>query len=243
MCAVAALNFCVNALLLAGTGSLGRVNTGPWRLLLASILGAVYSGVCVEHPALASWPWRITALAAMALVTFGMDGRTGGVFVLLTLALEGAVRAAGRGGVWQLPACLVGVQALGRVAFGNPGRRLIPVEIAGERATLRLKALYDTGNRLRDPVTGEAVLVIGSGEACKLTGLSQRQLEHPLETVEAMPLPGLRLVPYRAVGTNGLLLAKRFSHVRMDGRTRPALVAFAPECFEADFQGVVGSRK
>ncbi len=241
LCFVSALNFCINALLLAGTGNLAGKGLRPWRLLLASALGAAYAGVCLR-PALrplAGLPWRLAILGAMALVAYGPDGKTGGVFVLLTMALGYAVNAAGRGGVWQLPVCLVGVQLLGRFALG--AQRIIPVEISGDGATVHLRALWDTGNQLRDPVTGESVLVIGSSPARQLTGLTEAQLARPLETLENSPLPGLRLVPYQAVGAkNGLLLAKRFSKVRLGGRSCAALVAFAPQSFGTDYQALAG---
>ena len=147
LCFVAALNFCINALLLAGTGNLTGKGLGPWRLLLASALGAAYAGACLR-PALrplAGLPWRLAVLGAMALVAYGPDGKTGGVFVLLTMALGYAVNAAGRGGVWQLPVCLAGVQLLGRFALG--AKRIIPVEISGDGTTVHLRALWDTGNR------------------------------------------------------------------------------------------------
>lgn len=241
LCFVAALNFCINALLLAGTGNLAGKGLRPWRLLLASALGAAYAGACLR-PALrplAGLPWRLAVLGAMALVAYGPDGKTGGVFVLLTMALGYAVNAAGRGGVWQLPVCLAGVQLLGRFALG--AQRIIPVEISGNGTTVHLRALWDTGNQLRDPVTGESVLVIGSSPARQLTGLTEAQLARPLETLENSPLPGLRLVPYQAVGAkNGLLLAKRFPKVRLGGRSCAALVAFAPQSFGTEYQALAG---
>lgn len=240
---VAALNFCVNALLLAGTGHLAGKNIRPLRLLLPAALGAGYAAGCMqpEFRHFAALPWHLGVLAGMALLCYGWDLKTGGVYILLTMALGYAVAAAGQGGVWQLPLCLVGVQCLGRFAFGAQHRRLIPVEIVGQGRTVRLKALYDTGNELRDPVTGESVLVIGSTEARALTGLTERQLCRPLETLEQMPLPGLRLVPYRAVGeANGLLLAMRYPRVRLGGRSRTALVAFAPQSFGSEYQALAG---
>ena len=70
-----------------------------------------------------------------------------------------------------------------------------------------------------------------------LIGLTPEQLKRPLETITASPLPGLRLIPYRAVGAeNGLLLAMRFPSVCLGGRRGPGIVAFAPQVFEEDYQ-------
>ena len=56
-------------------------------------------------------------------------------------------------------------------------------------------------------------------QAAARWNLTPEQLKRPLETITASPLPGLRLIPYRAVGAeNGLLLAMRFPAVRVGGR-------------------------
>ena len=74
------------------------------------------------------------------------------------------------------------------------------------------------------------MLVIAGEVAQKLTGLTGSQLRSPLETLAARPMPGLRLIPYRAVGQKGgMLLALRFSDVKIGSRVRSAVVAFAPE--------------
>lgn len=237
---VAGLNFCINGLLLAGTGCMTGRDTRLWRLLAAAGLGAVHAAVCLRPDCrfLGALQWRVLVLTGMALVTFGLDARAMVTFLLVTLALGSAVREAGRGGWWQLAATLGGICLLTSRA---PRRRLIPVEITGQEKTIHFHALYDTGNELRDPVTGESVLVIGSGEAASLTGLTRQQLAEPLKTMEQMPLAGLRLVPFRAVGAeNGLLLAMRFRQVRVGRRRGAALVAFAPQSFGTEYQALAG---
>ena len=95
---------------------------------------------------------------------------------------------------------------------------------------VRLIALRDSGNTLRDPITGEQVLVISAGAARRLTGLTEEQLRAPLETLASSIIPGLRLIPYRAVGQgSGMLLGMRFEEVTVGPRKQSAVVAFAPE--------------
>lgn len=236
----AGLNLCINALLLYGVGCMTGQRPRLWRLLAAAALGAAHAAVCLRPDCrpLGALPCRLLVLTLMGLLTFGGEGRAAASLLLVTPALENAVAQAGRGGWWQLAACIAALWLLGGFC---PQRRVIPVEITRGNRTLRLRALYDTGNELRDPVTGEGVLVIGSGEALRLTGLTERQLESPLQTMESRPLPGLRLVPYQSVGAkNGLLLAMRFPDVRIGGRSRPALVAFAPQSFGREYQALAG---
>ena len=126
------------------------------------------------------------------------------------------------GGVWAL--CIV--------AFGGRvgGREYVPVELTYGEKTVSIVALRDSGNTLRDPVSGEQVLVVSGEVAERLTGLTQDQLRAPLKTLMRRPVPGLRLIPYRAVGQAGdMLLAMRFDGVKIGNRTQSAVVAFAAE--------------
>lgn len=239
----AVINFLVNALLLAGTAGMG----GRWlplsRLLAASLIGAAYAAGCLipGFAFLGALHWRVISLILMSLIAFGPEFRSGCIFGVLTMALEGTALAYGRGGRWQLPLFAAGLFLLGKFAFGLPGRKLLPVEIEGNGKRLKLTALLDTGNELRDPITAEPVLVIDSEKAKELTGLTREQLGRPLETMTRVPLPGLRLIPYRAVGAEkGLLLAIRVPAVRIGGKKRPGIVAMAPQSFGEDFQAIAG---
>ena len=155
-----------------------------------------------------------------------------GIFVLLSMALGGmALTINGRGGTVALIAgvCIWG---LCRMGFGGRigGQKYVPVEIYYGGQSVRLTALRDTGNGLRDPITGESVLVIGPEAAGKLTGLTEFQIKSPVETLKRQLLPGLRLIPYHSVGQpGGMLLGLRIKDVTVDGRRGAALVAFAPE--------------
>jgi stage II sporulation protein GA (sporulation sigma-E factor processing peptidase) len=195
----------------------------------------VYSGACLLHSFrfLGSILWRIVMLAGMAGIAFGWNRsacRRCGVFVLLSLALGGLAVSIGKGNTATLLLSAAGMWLLCRVAFGDGvgGREYVQVEITEGEVAVSLTALRDSGNTLRDPITGESVLVIGAAAAQKLTGLTAAQLRSPLENVGT--IPGLRLIPYRAVGcSGGMLLAKRFDQATIGGKRRSVLVAFAPE--------------
>lgn len=243
MAKVAAVCFCVNALLLAGTARLAGRRICLPRLLAAGLLGAAHGAGCLApgFAFLGGLHWRLVSLGLMGVTAFGLDGKLCCIFAILTMALGGAALEADRGRLWLLPLYAVGMYLLAKYAFGPPGRRLLPVELSGNGKHIQLTALVDTGNELRDPITGESVLVIGCQAAGALTGLTPEQLKHPLETITSSPLPGLRLIPYRAVGAeNGMLLAMRLPRVCLGGRTGPGIVAFAPQRFEDDYQALAG---
>lgn len=231
------LNFMVDLLLLLGTNRLSGFPLSPGRCALAAALGGVYSGACFLRGFrfLGSTLWRLVSLTLIALIAFGWNRsalKRGGVFVLLSMALGGIAVSFGRGDFFALILAAGLVWLLCRVAFGERvgGREYVPLELSYGDQTLSLIALRDSGNTLRDPITGEGVLVIGAEAARKLTGLTGEQLRSPLETLARCPLPGLRLIPYQAVGQGGsMLLALRFQQVKIGSRTQSALVAFAPQ--------------
>ena len=242
------LNFLVDFLLILGTNRLCGYPPGPGKASLAAGLGGIYAGACLVPGLrfLGNWLWRIVSLALIALIAFGFSKsalRRGIVFVLLTMALGGAVTVLGSGGFWGLVAaagCLCLMCVFGfRGVIG--GEAYVPVELSYGGKKLRLTALRDTGNTLRDPVTGKPVLVVNSEAAQKLTGLSQQQLRSPVESMGV--IPGLRLIPYRAVGQEaGMLLALKLPQVRIGTWQGSSLVAFAPEGLSSDgeYQALTG---
>lgn len=241
------LNFGVDYLLLLGTERLAGGSPDRRGILLASALGAIYSGGCLVpgFSFLGSHLWRIVFLGLMSILAFGIQGyawRKTGVFLILSMALGGLAALAGMGKLWNLCLCGGVLWLLCRAAFGSGfGRSLIPLEIQLGDRKLCMTALKDTGNTLLDPVTGERVLVIGSPQAECLTGLTQEQLKKPMDTLMQNPRKGLRLIPYHAVGQQGILLGMRIRDVWWEGKKRSSVVAFAPDELGAgEFQALLG---
>lgn len=241
------LNFLVDFLLLLGTNRLAGYPPGALRAAGAAGLGGIYGGACLlpEFSFLGNTFWRLVSLALMSWIAFGCSRsslRRGVLFSFLSMALGGVAMGL-EGGFWSLVAaagCLCLMCALGFRGQAG-GKHFVPVRIVREEKEVRLVALQDTGNTLRDPITGQPVLVVGADIAHKLTGLAPEQLKCPLEAVGSVP--GLRLIPYRTVGNpEGLLLALRIADVTVGKRKSSRLVAFAPEKLskDGDYQGLTG---
>ena len=232
---VMVLNFLVDFLLLLGTNRLSGFPAQGWRCAGGALLGAVYSGACLlpGFRFLGNLLWRWVSLGLMGVMAFGANAgavKRTGVFLLLSMAMGGIALSLGRGDLLSLVLCAGFCLALSILSFGGRvgGREYLPLKITHEGRCASLIALKDTGNALRDPITGEQVLILSAEAACRLTGLTRQQLKQPMETLMARPIPGLRLMPYRSVGNpGGFLLAKRFPEVTLGGRTRSTLVAFA----------------
>ena len=222
------LNFLVDYLLLMGANALARQPISFGRTALGAGVGGLYAGACLlpGFAFLGNFLWRAVALCLMALAAYGVSLSRGALFVVLSLALSGVAQDLGRD-VFSLAGAAGGLCLLCVLGFCQVGRRYLPVELSYGDRHMRLTALRDTGNTLCDPVTGSPVLVVEGEVAEKLTGLSKAQLENPLENMEA--LPGLRLIPYRAVGTEaGMLLALKLGSVRIGSWRGSHVVAFAP---------------
>lgn len=247
---VVILNFAVDLCLLLGTNRLTGFPQRFGRCALGALLGGLYAGMCM----LPGWHflgnllWRIVFLLLMGSVAFGFQRsalRRCIVFTFLTMALGGAAAVIGSGSFWALVAAAGGICLLCALGFrGKLGQQsFVPVELTYGQRQASLLALQDTGNTLRDPVTGQSVLIVGPQIAGQLVGLSRQQLRQPVETVAAGIVPGLRLVPYRAVGQeNGMLAAIRMQNVRIGTWRGSTLVAFAPDGLDAEgtYQALTG---
>lgn len=236
------LNFLVDFLLLLGTNRLTGFPPGIKGAVLASILGGIYGGACLMPGFyfLGNLLWRMVSLILMAGIAFGWNPgaiRRGAVFVLLSMALGGLALGMTNRTFWMLVLAALALWGLCRAGFGGRlgEQEYIQVTICHGGKKILLWALQDTGNCLRDPLTGEQVLVAGADVAWELLGLSPEQLSHPVETLTVKPMAGLRLVPYRAVGQpGGMMLALRFSDVTVGKRRCTPLIAFAPQALSND---------
>lgn len=245
---VVLLNFLVDFLLLLGANRLCGHPPKWGRAAIAAALGGIYGGVCLlpGFAFMGNILWRTVSLLLMSTIAFGFSInalRRGVVFAFLSMALGGIAMGVGKGGFWGivLPAALLvllcGVGFSGRIG----SKKLIPVELRTQDQCVRLTALQDTGNTLKDPLTGSPVMVVAAEIAEQLTGLTREQLKKPVESVGI--LPGLRLIPYHAVGTEaGFLLAQRFPKVRIGAWQGSSLVAFAPGGLSSDgeYQALTG---
>ncbi len=238
------LNFIVDLLLLLGTNRLAGYPAGLSRSCLAAAVGGLYGGVCLlpGFRFLGNTLWRMVSLGLMGTIAFGLGKSTLRrcmLFVLLSMALGGLALSLGGGSIPVMlgaAGLLIGLCAVG-FRGKDTARRRIPLELHKDGRQIRLLALYDTGNTLRDPLTGESVAVAGAQAAKALLGLSREQLKKPA----AFLTPGLRLIPYKAVGLEGsMLLCARFRDAKVDGKRRDLLVAFAPEGLEEEYQALIG---
>lgn len=234
------LNFLVDLCLLLGVNRLAGHPPGVKRAAAAAALGGGYAGVCLVpgFAFLANGLWRAVSLGLMGWTAFGAD-RSGWqrsvLFVLLSMALGGLALCMDTGGM-GLVVCAGGMAVLCRMGLRSRGRQFVPMTVTYGGRTAAVRALCDTGNTLRDPITGETVAVL-SPEVGEKLGIPAAVLRDPAGAM----IPGIRLIPARTVGGGGLLAALRCERVDIGGRPGGTLVAFAREAFgNGEYQGLTG---
>lgn len=234
---VMGLNFAVDLLLLLGTNRLCGFPPGVGRSAAASALGAVYAGACMlpGMTFLGNLLWRVVFLGLMGMIAFGWNPsarKRTGIFILLSMAMGGMALAMGREDLPVLILSALVICLLCRLGFGGQvgDRQYVPITVTEGDRSASVLALMDTGNTLRDPLTGEQVIILGPGEAQKLLHITREQLCDPMQTMLSHPGGGFRLIPYRAVGQPaGMLLGKRFAKVKLGHHNIRAVIAFSPE--------------
>lgn len=234
--AVFLLNGIVDLLLLLGTNRMTGFPPGLKRTIPGAVLGGLYGSLCMIPGLgfLGNNLWRIIFFGLISMVSFGINGtalRRGAIFFLLSMALGGITAGAGVHDFLAVCLCAGLVHLLCSAGFsgGQTGRSYVPVELNWNGRHVSLLALNDTGNTLRDPLTGEQVLVCGADVGAELLGLPESSFLNPVALLSAGSVPGLRLIPYYSVGQPcGMMAILRLKNVRIGATTMDPLVAFAP---------------
>ena len=254
------LNGAVDYLLLVCAAKLGGGRIARLRLLAAAVFGGLYAAAALFAPlgVLQGLPTKLMSLAVMLLIAFGVSRetlRTGLLFLAAVCAFAGAAVLAAQlfgTGVLVLPGgTFYAVSVLGLLLLAGllyllcytvfsctaqHGGEIRPLTLlyGGNQAPIR--ALHDTGCTLRDPMTGERVLVAEAGALQALLPdipITPAALADPAELLLRLktrdPALPARLLSYRSVGTQaGLLLCLRCEAQEGTGEQKRCLAAFSP---------------
>lgn len=232
---VGLLNALVYFFLLMGTNRLAGYPTNWIRTAAASVLGGIYGGVCLL-PGCAFFGgtmWRLISIFLCCVVSFGIRADTVKRSLLVMLAqfaLSGIAAGIEVGGGRAAIAAAAIAAILWISGVWDKSAQSIPITLHHNGNTICVTALRDTGNTLKDPITGQPVLIVGADVANSLVGLTATQLRDPVGTMQKTTVTGLRLIPFHTVNSSGgMLLAMKIEQVRIGTWKGSCLVAFAPE--------------
>ncbi len=241
--------FILNALsdlaLLICTGRLCDRYAKLWRVLLSSFAGGAYAVLSEVFPLLAHPLSVIICSALLCFIAYGKSLRLWGVFLLCSACLGGAVWALCLRGLGKITAscvCLIGLSVSvllmlllgGKAKAQKGGMSAMTVTLLG-RSTV-FSALIDTGNSLRDPITGNDIVIISPEKFSELMPSSLKASLHSLSPPDAVSLLAktryasrFRLLSYKTVSGDGIMLAFRPDALIIDGKkTSGTLIAVSP---------------
>lgn len=261
------LNTAINYLLLRGAAAIGGCPACRWRLLAAACVGGIYAAISLlpSLSGLGGMFGQFLCAALMCVLAFGLRKNTikqGLFFLALSFAFGGAVLlvvqktepdvmllgsrayyAVSTPALLLLAGLLYGLAAVVLSGCGtHSGGDIRSLTLSLNGREISVRALQDTGNTLRDPMTGQAVLVAEwtvLGRLLPEERLTRDRFQDPAELMKGLsfryPTLRFRLISYRAVGVDtGLLLALRCRVREPKNITRDTLVAFSPTAVSCD---------
>lgn len=119
---------------------------------------------------------------------------------------------------WTLPAACAVLLLLPRLTPMPPSVRHASLAMRVGRRRLVIDALMDSGNLLRDPLTGLPVIVLSPAAA--------KRLDLPDRADDLRP--GMRLTPIRTASGGALVILVRPDELRLDRRPVRAMLGVAP---------------
>lgn len=249
------LNLAVDYFLLVLTAKVAGVYIKRSRLLASALVGALLAVLLYFPPlpkALALLS-RLAVCCVTALAAFiGEPGKSWprllGIFVMVTLLLAGIVLGLselGGGARMQngvlyfeisgtvMALSFMAVYVLSGLVLGkgraSPGRSYQEVTAEMGERTVRFRALTDSGNLLRDPMSGRKVIVVESRAIAPLFGGMTGELLQSLDALAPeTALEQLRrcgntpfwLLPARTAAQNALMVVFRPEKLYIDGNLR-----------------------
>lgn len=229
------------------------------RYFLAALIGAGYAAA-VYLPGLRILNTAVVRLAVgilLALICFRKEAHTVrccAVFFAVSALFGGAAAALiGEGGIniRTLALCFALCFGVFSLVFRNAAelpdkkRSLVHIEFCG-RST-EFFALHDTGNSLRDPLSGKKVMLISLHTAAELFPdcaelFCLGDAVHTLEKLNEKPEYSgrFRLLPCSTVAADALLPVFRPDRLIIDGKIENDILAAVSENLNADgFEGII----
>ena len=250
-------NLCMNYIILFATGYIMKIKMKQWKIILSSLLGGIYAVVSYLEilPLYSNFSMKILLSILMVYLAFGPKGikklaKQLIIFYLTSFAFGGCAFALlyfvrpqdilMKNGVYigTYPikiALLGGIVGfiITYIAFRIVKTKIrkkdmlykLTIKIEGKE--IFVKAMLDTGNLLREPITGMPVIVVQKNELYsaipekvlnnieELIGGENKEIIDQIEEKEY--LTKFRLIPFSSIGKqNGLMLGLKADEVYIE---------------------------
>ena len=239
-------NLIMNYIILYVTGTINKVEMHIWKLLLSSMLGSAYAVITYLSivQGYLGFIFKILLSIAMIHIAFQPNhyktmGKHIVLFYLVSFALGGCaffllyyikpqnilMKNGVFIGTYPIKIAILG-GLLGAIVItiafnirkGKIRRKdmFCEIEICFKKHSIKVKAMLDTGNLLREPITGTPVIVVEKEEIKQLLSEEMlKNLSNLLQGKEADPMDPehisrFRVIPFSSLGRqNGMLLGFR----------------------------------
>jgi len=241
------INFSMDFLCFYLTSRLLGIKMKPYRAVIASALGGIYANLALLWglSGVAAIALDAAACALMCFVAFGFPRRFGGaalyilVYIAVSMTLGGFMTALfnllnrmGLGGAevggdgisaWLLLA-LAAVSAVitlmgGRFFRRKTSKKSVTLKISLRGKSVTLRALCDSGNMLRDPISGKLCVVVSSKALRNIIPndiiRAAKSFGSGLSDSAAASL-GVRLIPTRTATGDGLMVAVKADKITVE---------------------------
>lgn len=256
------IDFSMDLLALGIAGRMTAREARGWRLCTAAAVGGIWSVLAL----VCGWDGAVGLIldlavaAGMLFLAFGRasPGRfvlTLGSFFLATLLLGGSMTALANlfaagaesvsgGGFFLLALAGSGVTLLGTHLRRRAAPRRVRVTVAVGERCLTLDALTDSGNLVRDPVSGRGIIFVDSRRLAALIDPPLRDilLAQRVEALAALPAEDARrlcLVPAETVQGRSMLIALRPDQTTVGDEGCAALICPMAEARSRDYDAVL----
>lgn len=252
-----ALNFMMNTILLFLTAKLAGRTANHFRILAGGLFASLYCLVIFLPQGRIATSWMVKLLMSLFIValTFRPQRvvellRLCGAFFLASFFLAGAIFSVHffsstpvviQGGVFYISPPRPGVFFAGILVtflllgfiwqFGEKQRQRTTLRysllLRAGGQEVRIMSLVDTGNSLRDPLSGKALCIAGSGAVLPLLPVELRTAytrgEDPVEALGGLNetlVGNVGVVPYRSLENAGMLVTFRLDEMALKEGTR-----------------------
>lgn len=235
-------DFLINLLLLWATAQITKIRRPRWRMPCAALLGALYELGYLGS----SWRlWKgfaffasplvmLTVFICMLLVAFGpLKLRrllaVGGYFILIGLVTSGAGLVAsymfGENPLVKYITAFAAILVVAELGWGVVHRVVwqellhVPITVRLGDSQVQVEALLDTANHLRDPLTGQSVIIVEAEalapilpeDFLKIVSAQEFDFSDISLVLAATPwAQRFRLLPYSSIGReHGMLIGFR----------------------------------
>lgn len=242
------------------TSKLTHAKTSVPRLLAASAIGALYgvAAVVFIDSSVLSVIGNAAVSAVLSIIAFGTSGGfpgllrqsgviwgcgalLGGIMSALMAMGEPVYLESGNSDAYSKYYILTFAAAVLfiRIFSGRSDRKNVEVEVCTNGETVTFTALVDSGNLIREPLSGSPVILASSGLFSEKTVEMLERIRHSGEETDHTAKMRVRIIPQKTINGAGILYGFVPDEVKVDGVVKNAVVALDKGSDYGGFSGIV----